>query len=63
MEFIIANLGDIVVGTAVFAVLAAIVVRMTAGSRSGGTGYGCGCGCDCESRQGCENAFLEGNDK
>ena len=49
MEFIRANIGDLVVGAVVFAVLALVVVRLAANLRKGKTGCGCG------SCQGCEN--------
>jgi hypothetical protein len=46
MEFIRANMGTIVTGVIVFAVLAAAAIRLISNYRKGKTTCGCGCpGC------------------
>jgi hypothetical protein len=46
MEFLKANIGTIAVGAIVFAVLAAVVIRLAGNYRKGKTACGCGCpGC------------------
>jgi hypothetical protein len=46
MDFLRDNAGTIVVGAAVFAGMAFIVIRMIANARKGKTSCGCGCaGC------------------
>jgi hypothetical protein len=44
MEFLKNNVGNIVVGFIVFAVLASVAVRLIFNIRKGKTGCGCGCG-------------------
>jgi hypothetical protein len=46
MRFIQANIGTIIVGTIVFALLALALVRLIRNARKGKAGCGCGCpGC------------------
>jgi hypothetical protein len=48
MEFVRANVGNIVVGLIVFAILACAVARLIINARKGKTA--CGCGCDACSK-------------
>ena len=47
MDWIIANIGTIIVALAVFGIVAAIVIKMIADKRDGK--HSCSCGCGCES--------------
>lgn len=52
LEWLSANLGTVIVGTILFVILAAIVIKMVKDKKKGKTSCGCGCA-NCAMRGSC----------